>query len=94
MDSGGSVIAQEEEHVTSQGGRDCLTPSEEEIETLAVWVEEHLIYLNAEGVAELAKILQIRRGRLKTSKGLKSKFELERYANLLTGSVVKTLRRE
>jgi hypothetical protein len=55
-----------------------MTPSEEEIETLAVWVEEHLIYLNAEGVAELAKILQIRRGRLKTSKGLKSKFELVR----------------
>ena len=47
MDSGGSVIAKEEEHVISQGGRDCMTPSEEEIETFAVCIEEHLTYLNA-----------------------------------------------
>ena len=79
MDSGANtVIAQEEEPIAVSQNEPDMTPSEQEIETIAVWIEEHLLYLNADGIGELAKTLKIRRGRLKTEKGLKSKFHLLR----------------
>ena len=75
MDSGANtVIAQEEEPIAVNQNEPDLTPSEQEMETIAVWIEEHLFYLNADGIGELAKTLKIRRGRLKTEKGLESKF--------------------
>ena len=75
MDS--NLIAQEEDPPEVSDGEE-LTPEEEEMEAIAVVIEEQLMCLNADGLAELAKTLKIRRGRLKTKDGLKSKFQLRR----------------
>ena len=52
MDSGANtVIAQEEEPIAVSQNEPDMTPSEQEMETIAVWIEEHLFYLNADGIA-------------------------------------------